>query len=251
MRNLQIGRIACAATCVVALYGCGGSISGSIGQASTPEGLFLGTTDTNRRTVEFVLNTGTYYIFYSVISEPGTISGVIEGTVSQGSGSYTSDNAVDVNLDGLGVMPAAITGSYSTAQSLSGTVTYALSSDTVNFSELYYPAGYQATPSLSVLAGTYSGKGGTSNGGESQVLSISAAGAVTGSGADGCAYTGTAQALTKGNGYSISITFGAAPCAYPYAAATGLAYLDNVSNVVYIAAMLPKATDGFVFSGNS
>lgn len=233
----------------VALSGCGGSLGGTLGQASTAEGLFTGSTNTNRATVKFVVNTGAYYLFYSAANNPGVIAGAVQGSSSQSNGSFSSGDAIDVNLEGQGVLPATVAGTYVTAQSFSGTVTYTSATQTFSLTDTYSPTGYQAAANLATLAGTYIGKGGTSATGEAHSLSISTTGAVTGSGAGGCAYSGTALPLVKGNGYVFAISFGAAPCAFPNLTISGLAYLDSENKRLYATGLLPDKTDGFVFSG--
>jgi hypothetical protein len=249
MRYFFIKLIGVAVASSFALSGCGGSLGGTLGQASTAEGLFVGNTSTNRTTVKFVVNTGAYYIFYSAVNNPEMIAGAVQGTSLQSNGTFTSSDAIDVNLEGLGVLPAAVAGSYVTAQSFTATVTYASANQAFTLADTYSPTGYQAAPNLATLAGTYSGKGGTSATGETHTMSISATGAVSGFGTGGCNYSGTVLPLAKGNGYAISIGFGAAPCAFPNVIISGLAYLDSANKRLYATGLLPDRTDGFVFSG--
>lgn len=249
MRNFFIKLIGAGLASSCVLSGCGGSLGGTIGQASTAEGLFAGTTNTNRATVKFVVNTGAYYLFYSEANNPGVIAGALQGTSSQSGGTFTSSDAIDVNLEGQGVVAATVAGTYVTAQSFTGTVTYATATRNFTVADTYNPAGYQAAANLATLAGTYSGTGGTSATREAHSLSISASGALSGSGAGGCAYTGTILPLAKGNGYVLSISFGAAPCAFPSLHISGLAYLDSEKNRLYASGLLSDKTDGFVFSG--
>ena len=249
MRYIFIKLVGAGLASGLALAGCGGSLSGTLGQASTAEGLFTGSTNTNRSTVKFVVNTGAYYLFYSAANDPAKIAGALQGTSSQSDGTFSSADAVDVNIEGLGVLPATIAGTYVTAQSFTGTVTYAAAAQSFTLTDAYSPTGYQAAANLTTLAGTYAGNGGTSATAETHNLSISASGAVSGSGAGGCAYSGTGLPLAKGNGYGLSISFGAAPCAFPSLTISGLAYLDSETKRLYATGLLPDRSDGFVFSG--
>ena len=161
--------------------GCGGGGDSNPTPApasSSAEGLWSGSTATNRTIVGVVLDDGTYYFLYSVPANPTLIAGVVQGTGTSSNGSFTSANARDFNLEGLGVQSATISGSYAVRQSLSGSVLY---SGVVGatFTSSFDPA-YDTTPSLASLAGTYSGQVGSSGGVESATVTIAATGVFTG-----------------------------------------------------------------------
>lgn len=235
--------------CTAILSGCGGSLGGAPGQASTAEGLFVGTNSASQAITMFVVNTGPYYQFYSAANNPAVIAGALQGTTLQSNGSVTSADTIDINLQGLGARAASLSGSYVTAQSNNGTVIYPSLNQTTTFAATYSPAGYQAAPNLAILAGTYTGNGGSSALAENHTLTISTSGAINGAGAGGCAYSGTAVLLAKGNGYLIALSFGGAPCALANSTITGIAYLDSATKRLYATGLLATRVDGFVFSG--
>ena len=88
--------------------------------ASSAEGLYSGSTDTNRTMTNVVLDDGTYYFFYSVPANPALLAGVVQGNGTSNNGSFTSATAKDFNLEGPGVLSATIAASYTERQSLNG-----------------------------------------------------------------------------------------------------------------------------------
>jgi hypothetical protein len=249
MRHFHIKSMTIGLACSALLSGCGGSLGGALGQASTAEGLFVGTNSKNQATTMFVVNTGAYYQFYSAANNSSVIAGALQGTTSQSSGSVTSGDSVDVNLQGLGAQAASLSGSYVTAQSNAGTITYTATNTTTTFSSTYNPAGYQAAANLTNLAGTYVGTGGSSALAETQTMTISSTGVIAGTGAGGCNFSGAALLLSKGNGYSLALAFGDAPCALANSSIAGIAYLDPATKRLYVSGLLANRTDGFVFMG--
>ena len=71
--------------------------------AGSAEGLWTGITNLNRSLTGLVLSDGSYYVLYSGINNPNSIAGVVQGTGTSNSGVFTSSNAKDFNLEGLGV----------------------------------------------------------------------------------------------------------------------------------------------------
>src|ERR1035437_7385465 len=78
--------------------GCGGG--GGDGGSSAPpasvttaEGMWTGTTSSNRTVNGFVLDDGTYWVLYSVANNSNTIAGGVQGTSTSNNGNFTSANA--------------------------------------------------------------------------------------------------------------------------------------------------------------
>ena len=115
-------------------------------------------------------------------------------------GTFSSGNARDFNLEGLGVLAATVSASYVAKQSLNGTVSYS-AGGTTSFSSTY-DTNYEAVPSLAALAGTFAGQVASSAGNENATVTISSAGAISGSGASGCAVSGSASPRTRGNAFN-------------------------------------------------
>ena len=91
--------------------GCGGDQTSdqnpTLPSASTAEGLWAGTTNTNRTLTAAVLDDGTYYFFYSFAVNPNQIAGVIQGTGTSNNGNFTSPNTKDFGI-GVAVQDATV-----------------------------------------------------------------------------------------------------------------------------------------------
>ena len=228
--------------------GGGGSSATSPSPAATAEGLWSGTTSTSRTVTGIVLDTGTYWVLYSSANNSATIAGVIEGTGTSLNGSFSSSDARDFNLEGLGVNTATVSATYNAKQTLNGSVTYPSLNQSSTFTSTYNTA-YDQAPSLATIAGTYSGSAAVIGGSESATVTVSAAGAVSGAGASGCQFTGTAAAHAHGNVYDLSVTFGGAPCINGTSTVTGIGYFNATTKTLYSAALNSARSNGFIFVG--
>ena len=66
--------------------------------ATSAEGLWIGTTSTNRTLTAAVLDDGTSYFFYSVSANPNQIAGVLQGLGVSDKGNFTSTNTKDFGI---------------------------------------------------------------------------------------------------------------------------------------------------------
>lgn len=253
MKNTTPFKLVILSACALALTACGGDDDSSAAPVTTPtetaEGLWLGTTDTNRAITGLVLDDGTYYVLYSQVGNPSAIGGVVQGHSTSNNGSFTSTDARDFNMEGQGVLVATVSGSYMVRQWLNGTVMYTSGGATAFAST--YDSQYDLPPSLAALAGTYTGQVVLSQGVENAVVTVSDSGAVTGIGQSGCTLTGNAAPRSNGNVFNISITFGGAPCYFAGQTFTGHAYYDSDIDDKRLYAAAPNATgtDGVLFIG--
>jgi hypothetical protein len=239
--------LAAASVLVAGCGGGGGDSDPPPAAASSAEGLYSGTTTTGRTVTGLVLDDGTYYVLYSSVGSSTAIAGVVQGTGTSNAGTFSSSNARDFNLEGLGVLSASVSASYVARQSLNGTVSYS-AGGTTSFSSTYN-ADYDAVPSLTALAGTFSGQVASSAGAENATVTLSAAGAISGSGASGCAVSGSAAPRARGNVFNISLTFAGAPCLFANQTLSGIAYFDAATKRLYAAAPNAGRTDGVLFVG--
>ncbi len=229
--------------------------------------------------LSFVEVTGAIYTFYISPTNAALITTADQGTLSF-SGGAMSSSIMEVNLPGSktlgcpaatttttpnGVYSASMVGGYNVGQNIAGSLTYAIADangyvNTTNFN-LPYDSDYQGVQDLATLAGTYTGTVGTSqfsetatftigppsvpaNGGNSLGVSL-----LAGTGASGCAYTGSVSPLYKGNGYTVVITSGPSPCLLPGQQFGGLIYLNTKTNILYSFSPNAARTDGIIFSG--
>lgn len=174
--------------------------------AGTAEGLYLGTTSTNRTVNGIVLDDGTFYVLYSTVASPVVIGGIVQGSGTSNNGSFSSTNARDFNLEGLGVLNATVSASYNARQSLNGLVSYA-SGGTTTFTSTFN-AAYDTTPSLAAVAGTFTGQVAFSQGVENATVTISPNGMLSGTGASGCTVSGNVATRSRGNVYNLILAFG-------------------------------------------
>ena len=228
--------------------GCGGGGSDSAAATTTPsaQGLWIGTTATNRTITGLVFGDGSYYVLYSPVGNATAVAGVVQGTGSSSAGTFTSTDARDFNLEGLGVQSGSVSAAYVSKQSFNGSVAYAVAGNTPFTSA--YDANYETAPSLAGLAGTFTGQVALSVGVQAATIAVSSSGAISGVNG-GCALSGTASPRSDGNAYNLSITFGAAPCFFANRTFTGIGYFNSVTKRLYAAAPNAARTDGVLFVG--
>jgi len=255
------------------LTACGGGGSSSSSTTAAPDsfvGIFKGTTGDSRVLASMVLNDGTYYYFYSgapistvtpasgstpatVTTSTDAVGGVLIGTGSGKGGSFASTNGYDyqVSTTGLstGVSPTTLSASYVTYASMNGTYTHNSTGTATTFTSTYNTTLSNASPSLTAVAGIYTGTVGTTAGGtESLQLIILPGGGVTGQSASGCFFTGTIATHATNNAYDLSITFAATTCTYNSLTMAGMSLYDSTASTIYGAAVKTDKTGGIMFS---
>jgi hypothetical protein len=213
---------------------------------STAEGLWSGTTNTNRTLTAAVLNDGTYYFFYSAAANPNQIAGVIQGIGTSNNGSFTSLNTKDFGI-GVSLFDATISANYAARQFLNGSITYS-GADTVTFTSSYNSA-YDTAPTVASLAGVYTGQAGNSGGLQTANVIATADGTFTGTEQNGCTFTGKTTARTRGNVFDQNITFDGTLCFFSGSTFQGIAYFDISTRRLYMIAPNSLRTDAAIFSG--
>lgn len=248
-----------AAIVSIMLAACGGGGGGASTSAQVvvstpapstaiPDGLYTGTTSTGRTINGLVLDNGSYYFVYSVSNNPSVLAGVVQGSGAALGGNFTSTNAVDVNLEGNGVLPASLSAAYVPLTSFNGSANYPTQNFTTTFSSTYNKS-YESAPSFAAISGRYAGVTGSPGAAEQTTIIVGSSGTLVGSGNSGCMFSGLVTPRTKGNVYDMSITFGAAPCLMPGGAFTGVAYLDSATNRLVAVEMNAARTTGVIFTG--
>lgn len=239
---------------LLAVMSCGGGGDEASSPPNPPtpttsaEGLYRGITNTNRYIDGVFLDDGTFYVVYSVVNNHDFIAGVVQGNGTASAGNLSSSNAKDFNIEGLGVYPVIVTAKYVPKQSVDGTVVYN-SGNSITFTSTY-DKDYEKTPSLSDLAGTFTGWVAFSLGTEDATVTISSTGSVTGVGTSGCVISGSVAPRSSGNVYNVSISFGDDPCYFKNQTMTGIGYYDSDIKRIWAAAPNSDRTEGIMFVGS-
>jgi hypothetical protein len=246
-------KLLCCALTATALSACGGgggdSNSGAVAfvqpdvSGGVAQGLYGGTDSAGDLVSGVVLDTGVFYFVY--VNQTSNTLGLIQGTASRSSGSLKSTDAINYLIGQKVVGGDNIAFSYAAQSSISGTVTPSAGGAALTFTANYSPV-YDQAPSLANIAGTYTGAAGSVRGEETASVTITAAGAVSGQGASGCLFSGTAAPHGSKNVYDVTIAFGGAPCLYPGRTLTGVLSADG--NALLAVAPLPDRSDAFVLA---
>ena len=240
---------------LLALSACGGNDDDGTPAPASPtpaapsaaQGLWIGTTASGRAVTGLVLGDGAYYLMYSLPNVPEVVAGVLQGTLRADASGWTSPNAKDFNLEGDGVQPVSVEGSFTAKSSFVGTITLADGSAT-SFASIYDPS-YSLAPSLGAVAGTYSGaSSAVLVGTQPAWLAVAISGTVNGVVA-GCTVRGAVEPRKDGNAYSLALTQGPAPCPTPGEAFIGIAYLDAGTRGLVVVAPNLARTSALLFLG--
>ncbi len=256
MKTIPLLPAAALLATLLAVSACGGNDDNDAAAAppadvtppvpSAVQGRWTGATASGRAVNGLVLGDGTYYLMYTAPNAPELVAGALQGSARAGATRWASPDARDFSLEGTGVQPIAVEGSYTTGAAFGGTVTFANGSAT-HFQAIYDPI-YSLPPTLEAVAGSYSGNATLLVGALNSTLTISLSGAVTGVVA-GCTVSGAVQPRTDGNAYSLSVTLGPAPCSRPGKSYVGIAYLDGSLRKLHVVAPNVERTVGLLFVG--
>jgi hypothetical protein len=237
----------------LSLVACGGGGSGGgilappADTSGTAEGLWNGTTGTGRTIDGLVLSDGTYWFIYTAVGNDAVVAGAVQGNGTSSYGKFTSANGIDFNLEGLGINDFSFSGTYTAKSQFGGTITY--TGGTTDSVSATYNTDYELTPSLATVTGTYSGQATSGGGVESATVTITSGGAIAGSSASGCSFTGAAAVHPTGNVYDVTVTFGGGVCLNGTDTVTGVAYYVASSKELISAALNSARTNGFLFAG--
>ena len=227
--------------------GTSSAITFTIQPSGSAEGLWRGTTSSDRTIAGLVLGSGEYWFIYSAVGNGAVIAGAVQGNGTSQSGRFTSSDGIDFNFEGAGNNPVTIDATYVPKNSLDGTV-----QDTGATSSLTFTTAYQfeygGTPIMEPLITTFTG---TAYAGltEYTEVTIAASGALTGVSASGCTFSGTLTPSTDGNYYNVTVTFQGGACVNGTSTVTGVAFFEIYSRRLTSAALNATRTSGFVFDG--
>ena len=246
---------ALAAALILLLSACGGG--GGSDNPSTPpppapianaEGLWGGTNSDSRSVRTVVFDDGTYWLLYSIPNVSSVLAGVVQGNGTALNGSFSSIDGVDFNVEGAGAHSATLSVSYATKQFFNGTVTNTFLNQVATFTSSYV-AEYEQTPSVSAIAGTYSGIASVLGTNELTTVVVSSPGVIAGTGTGGCRFVGTIVPRARGNVYDLSIAFRGGACPSGTSTVAGIGFFDSNSKRIYVAALNSAKTNGLLFLG--
>ncbi len=224
----------------------GGGDNSSSGKSA--EGLYKGTTNTGRNIYGLILSDGTYYFIYSALNYSNETAGALQGESSSFADNLTSDDAMDLNINGAGVSKGKLTINYKPKESAYGMMML-YTNDFYTFT-VAYDSDYEKKPSLSEITGSFSGWFAFSQGKENATLTISSTGAITAICDGGCTATGSLTTHSEGNVYDFTISFGGTPCHFAHQTMTGISYYDSEYNRMWIIVPNGDRTDGILFEGD-
>ncbi|UQN71767.1 hypothetical protein L0Z11_26235 [Burkholderia multivorans] len=210
-------------------------------KASEAQGIYTGTTASGDTLTGVVLDTGAYYFVWV----NGNSLGVVQGTSTASAGQFKSTDAKNFYIAQNTVLSDNITATYAAKSNISGSIAPASGNGSGLSFALNYSSVYDQAPSLSAIAGKYTGAGGSVKAGESVTLTISPDGTYSGSGPSGCAFSGNVKPHAAGNVYDVTVNFGSM-CTYPGQSVTGVLAANN--NTLIAVAPLSDRSDAFVLA---
>lgn len=180
------------------------------------EGYYQGTVSTGKQFQLLMLENDQ---FYSLIGNTDTqgvfrVTSLIEGKGVSNNGSFSASNIKEYSNNGQ-VVAGTLSASYSPKVSITGNAS-AAGGGSASFTGTSPAAAnytYDTPATLGSVSGNWSGN---TLDGAGLNFSVSAAGAISGTAASGCSFTGAAAPRASGkNVLDVSVTFGAAPCDSP------------------------------------
>jgi hypothetical protein len=239
-----------------------GNNTGSAGDTQNPSPVALPTTvissvfdghiDTNQPITAFLQDDGSYFIVYSDAAAPQNASGAIMGSGTLNGGSFSSSDGLDVALAGSGAQTAAsvtLSASYTAKTSLNGTVSYTTGGQIKTFTSNYNNA-YESLPSLSALAGVYTGTITTKDQVEANIeLTVTADGKLSGTLPCGCSITAQLVPRSDGTAYDATLAFTGGNHPFSGKSFAGNVYLDTTAHRLYIVGKLTDSSDRAIFVG--
>jgi hypothetical protein len=210
-------------------------------------------TDTNQPVTTLLQADGSYFQVYSDTTVVGAPAGVILGAGALSNGSFSSANALDLNLVGTGAqtpVQANVTATYREGQSFNGTVTYANSAKAPAAFSGAYNNTYSTLPTLASLAGVYTGSIATKDVREDNIkLTVASDGTLTGQISCGCTITASLAPRSDRTSYVATLAFTGGDHPLSNKSIGGNVYLDAVKKRLYIIGKLGGTGDGAIFVG--
>lgn len=226
----------------------GGSTGGSTAAAA---GRYDGTSSDGRSLLGLVLQDGSYWTWYSAAGNSAVPGGFVQGSGTVNGNGFTSVNGKDFNLEGSGILSLSLAATYASQVSFNGTLTYTAGSKTFNSQ---YNSDYTTSPSLTTLAGTYSGLGSSilssaTYANQATTVTVTSAGQISGVDSNNCRFSGTVAPASGANLYTLQISFAGGSCALGTTTLSGIAVYTATSKQLRAAATDSGRSVGSMFVG--
>jgi hypothetical protein len=230
------------------LSACGGGADDD--SLAAAAGTYAGTTSTQRAIDGLVLADGSYYLLYSATGDATVVGGAVQGTGTLDAGRFASADALEFSAEGAGLKPGALAATLAAGSRFDGTFTPASGTGFDFAADAVAASGFARRPAtLASLAGSYTGQAGFPLGVRPATFTVAANGAVSSS-INGCAIGGTATPRGDADAYDLTISFGPAPCAYPGASFSGVAWLRPGTGRLYAVARNEPSKMSVIFGGD-
>jgi hypothetical protein len=218
----------------ISIAGCGGGSGGGTPTTAQPkaEGRYDGTLGDDYALVTVALENDEVWSLWGQTKSDGFyVGGLIQGQGHASNGNFTASNLKDFS-----VMPPqafSMTATYVPGQRITGKFSFpgngdapialtAVADSTYDYSAPAYLTDITGAWPMGVMDGY---------GYTEASMTVSTAGAVTGSTSSGCTFTGTVKPRASGkNVFDVNATFGAAPCVMPRQAVHGIAFIEKLNS---------------------
>ena len=201
-----------AAVFTMLLAGCGGGDYGDDGfppgtALDRAAGFYEGVNASNRHVSVIVIETGRYYVLYGPTGIPSStqIEGVLVGDGTAGGSTFSASTLQNLNFTNQTSVAGAMTATFLLRSYFDANLAYVGGATDAFNSD--YSFRYEDVPSLSLVAGNYSGQLASIVGVPNATMTISSSGAVS-IAATGCSAGGTILLHPFGNVYDVNLTFG-------------------------------------------
>jgi len=242
-----------AAIFTMLLAGCGGGDDYDDGYPpgnalDRAAGFYEGVTPSNRHVSVIVIETGRYYVLYGPTAIPGSsqIEGVLIGDGTAAGSTFSASTLQNLNFTNQTNVAGAMTATFVLRSYFDANLAYVGgATDSFNAD---YSFRYEDPPSLSLVAGNYSGQLASIAGVPNATMTISTSGAVSIAATGGCSAGGTVLLHPFGNVYDINLTFGSG-CPAAGLTLTGHAKYDATTNSLTAVTTTPGITNTVLVVG--
>lgn len=216
--------------------------------AAAAAGIWEGSTASGRKLAGVLLDNGTFWMLYSKPNNSASVAGMLAGAGSTSNNKYGSTQGYDFNFEGSGLHDTIMSATVVPQTSLNGSISQLGTEQNVSFTT-GYNAVFEQAPSLSEVAGSFTGIGFQRDFSQLESMRIGSDGAISSGVFSSCKISGSIAPRSNVSAYNFSVTFGAAPCHKPNTTVTGIAYYDKAARSFFAISISSAHNDGYIFAG--